>query len=155
MRCCRTALLGHGAVEPGGSARDGPGWAAPHCAPLCPIEPHCAPLNPAVPHCAPLRPIEPHHCGAGSCRQQSPTLGGQSALLLPGSKPGANPEKTPSIPVSTGTGERFSFTDAATAANQELKSPLEKWELQNISLVPPQKSTNETEKGKVCEKAEL
>lgn len=76
-------------------------------------------------------------------------------LLLPGSKPGANPEQTPSIPVSTGTGERFLFADAATAANQELKSPLEKWELQNISLVPPQKSTNETEKGKVCEKAEL
>lgn len=42
-----------------------------------------------------------------------------------------------------------------TAADEELKSALEKWELQNISPVPPQKSKNELEKGKVREKAEL
>lgn len=86
--------------------------------------------------------------GLDPAGQQSPVLGEQSALLFPGSIPGASP-------FLWAQWERLSFTDAATTANQELKTPLKKRELQNISLVPPQKSKNESEKGKVHEKDEL
>ena len=86
--------------------------------------------------------------GLDPAGQQSPVLEEHSALLLPGSIPGASQ-------CLQAQRERLPFTGAATTANQELKTPLEKGELQNISLVPPQKSKNESEKGKVREKAEL
>lgn len=102
-------------------------------------------MHPTAPHRAPPHPITPRLDPAG---QQSPVLGEHSTLLLPGSIPGESAHLWAQR-------ERLWFTDAATTANQELKTPLEKWELQNISLVPPQKSKNESEKGKVREKAEL
>lgn len=98
---------------------------------------------------AQLHPTAPHHGRAGSCRAGKSHAGRAEHPAAPREHPRSTP-----VPAGAG-GKALIHRCSYNSKSRVKKTPLEKQELQNISLVPPQKSKNESEKAKVHEKDEL